>query len=580
MAKAYSYIRMSTDIQLKGDSLRRQSELSEAFAQKRGLELQVGTEYRDIGMSAYSGEHAKRGAFKRFLADVEAEKIEKGSYLLVESLDRLSRQDVATALTPFLRLLDAGIIIATLLDEAEYSKKSVSGHMGLAQLMTSLLIMARAHEESRTKSMRLAQAWSNKRANIQSKKLTKVAPAWLELSEDGTEFKIVQERAEMVRKIFQDTAEGVGANLIVKLLNRGQQPTWGRSKGWRASYIKKILTSRTVLGEYQPFQVIDGVKRPLVAIPGYYPSIVSEELYYTAEAARIGRRHKGGRKGPQITNLFTGLLKCGYCGAPIYLRNKGNGPKGGRYLICNAAEREHACKAVAVPYPPFETQFFSLTADIQFDFHTIYESEGERSAQATQKARVQALESKVKNTEEGRDRLMQSIEQGVGFEAAQNALMGRLNATLAEIDQLRRELSDAKRDAVLSAAQASSSESHQEELAKLVVLMRSQKSEDHLSIRARLAQLLREVVERIDLFTCGYTGVGTDVEGFLARLRGLGYSDEAIDLVKVNLGIGSGEYGNFKYMIIARNKNYNMVSPGDLSHAPQDLLLPSVKSVQ
>lgn len=36
---AYSYVRMSTDAQLKSDSLRRQTELSEAYAEKNGLRL-------------------------------------------------------------------------------------------------------------------------------------------------------------------------------------------------------------------------------------------------------------------------------------------------------------------------------------------------------------------------------------------------------------------------------------------------------------------------------------------------------------------------------------------------------------
>ncbi len=38
-AKAYSYVRMSTDKQLHGDSLRRQTEASRLYAEKHGLEL-------------------------------------------------------------------------------------------------------------------------------------------------------------------------------------------------------------------------------------------------------------------------------------------------------------------------------------------------------------------------------------------------------------------------------------------------------------------------------------------------------------------------------------------------------------
>ena len=48
-------------------------------------------------MASYSGANAKSGAFGEFLAAVESGYIEAGSVLLVESLDRVSRQDIDTA---------------------------------------------------------------------------------------------------------------------------------------------------------------------------------------------------------------------------------------------------------------------------------------------------------------------------------------------------------------------------------------------------------------------------------------------------------------------------------------------------
>ena len=58
--KAYSYVRMSTDIQLKGDSLRRQKESSKNYAEENNLEL-IET-LQDIGISAFSGKNSKDGA--------------------------------------------------------------------------------------------------------------------------------------------------------------------------------------------------------------------------------------------------------------------------------------------------------------------------------------------------------------------------------------------------------------------------------------------------------------------------------------------------------------------------------------
>ena len=46
-----------------------------------------------------------------FIADVEANRVSKGSVLLVESLDRLTRQQIGDALELFLKLLRLGITI-------------------------------------------------------------------------------------------------------------------------------------------------------------------------------------------------------------------------------------------------------------------------------------------------------------------------------------------------------------------------------------------------------------------------------------------------------------------------------------
>ena len=59
---AYSYIRMSTNLQIKGDSLRRQTELSEKYATDNNLELVKDFRLQDIGVSAFKGANVEKGA--------------------------------------------------------------------------------------------------------------------------------------------------------------------------------------------------------------------------------------------------------------------------------------------------------------------------------------------------------------------------------------------------------------------------------------------------------------------------------------------------------------------------------------
>ena len=85
---------MSTDIQLRGDSLRRQEQASKRYAEQHGLRLIEDFKLEDIGVSAFKGANVTSGSLGRFLDLVKAGDIAKGSYLLVESLDRISRQQV------------------------------------------------------------------------------------------------------------------------------------------------------------------------------------------------------------------------------------------------------------------------------------------------------------------------------------------------------------------------------------------------------------------------------------------------------------------------------------------------------
>ena len=139
---------MSTEPQLRGDSRRRQLEGSRAYAQANDLELAEGAELEDIGVSAFTGANVREGALGRFVEAVKAGSVKPGSYLIVESLDRLSREQVLTALSLFLSIIQGGIHLVTLADGHVYRP----GTTELPDLMMSLMIMSRAHEESQTKS--------------------------------------------------------------------------------------------------------------------------------------------------------------------------------------------------------------------------------------------------------------------------------------------------------------------------------------------------------------------------------------------------------------------------------------------
>lgn len=223
---AYSYIRFSRPEQLRGDSLRRQLKNAREWAEKRGVELDDSL--RDLGVSAYRGQNRTEGALSRFMALVESGRVAKGSFLLVESLDRLSREAVIDVLPRFLALIKSGIVVVTLLDGQEYSAKRLAEDT--SPLFISLVIMTRAHEESRTKAKRLSEAWTNKRAQAVATKavVTSRVPAWLKVvtDQDGKRIVPIPERVEIIRRIFARTIAGQGnTRCVATSIEKRSQPS-------------------------------------------------------------------------------------------------------------------------------------------------------------------------------------------------------------------------------------------------------------------------------------------------------------------------------------------------------------------
>lgn len=357
---AYSYIRMSTDVQLKGNSLERQKEKSREYADENNLELVEN--FHDIGISAFSGQNVEQGMFGQFLQLVKDGTIPKGSYLLIESLDRLSRQNIMESIPLFIGLLKADITIVTLIDGQIYGADKAD----FQNLLYPMVVLSRAHEESVAKSYRISKAWASKRLKILEKKLTAICPAWLKLNYVTNQFDIIADRGVVVRSIFDMADKGYGSYSISKNLNNNNIPTFGSSKGWHDSYITRILNNRAVLGEFQAHKLLNGVyKSEGEVVADYFPNLIDEEQFLRVRQARRKRAVDGaGRKGPAYRNLFTNIAKCAYCGAPMRFVHKGPPPKGGMFLRCTNSVRNFSCTASSWRYSQFETAFLYFVQEL------------------------------------------------------------------------------------------------------------------------------------------------------------------------------------------------------------------------
>jgi DNA invertase Pin-like site-specific DNA recombinase len=343
--RAYSYVRMSTHRQLRGDSLRRQLDRSKAFADEHNLLLDDSMQ--DLGISAWKGRNFKAGALGRFLAKVENGEIAKGSYLLIESLDRLSREAVPDALTLFMAIINSGIVIATLgrEDRQIYSREVLNGDW--TKLIIGLAVMSRGHEESQTKSERIGAANRRKRelARRGEGQITGLTPTWIDAKRlEGGRYEFsLNHHAATVREIYEMAGRGLGATAIARRLNTSGTLTFKSKRGWYQSIIKLVLKRQDVIGVFQPHHIVDGKRVPDGdPISGYFPTAVDKDLFWRVQLMRrlIG---KPGRKGATFGNLFTGLCFCAHCHGPMGMKTSYVRSGRVQYLVCSNHARGYDC---------------------------------------------------------------------------------------------------------------------------------------------------------------------------------------------------------------------------------------------
>jgi DNA invertase Pin-like site-specific DNA recombinase len=353
---AYSYLRFSTPEQAGGDSLRRQTQAAVDYATQHGLEL-IDASYQDLGVSAYRGANAETGMLAEFMEAVRAGTIKPGSWLLIESMDRLSRAKPRKATRLLETICEEGITVVTLSDGKRYDEATLDDDP--MAFLWAFMVATRANEESAMKSKRLQASWQNKRKlALGDVKTTSRAPTWLKLHADRRGFDVDKERAAVIRRIYQMTADGVGQHKIAGTLNREGVPTFGTGRQWHRSFIANLLNSDTVIGTYTP-HVIEHVegrtrRRPVAQIEEYYPAIIDRDLWATVRALMAVKSSQRGRHAHStntVANILGGVARCSRCGGAMTLVTKN---KRDRYLVCTRAKTRAGCTYQSVRYDTVE----------------------------------------------------------------------------------------------------------------------------------------------------------------------------------------------------------------------------------
>jgi DNA invertase Pin-like site-specific DNA recombinase len=366
-AKAYSYSRFSTPEQAKGHSLQRQTEAARAWAAANGVVLDDELTFQDRGVSGFTGANIETGELGVFLERVRDGTIPQGSWLLVENLDRISRQAARKAVRTIEDIVTAGITVVDLLDGGrEYSAEALDKDPFLFVMM--VLKFIRANEESTTKGVRVAKAHAARREKFAGQeKLTKPytlkLPAWIRWSESTSSYELIDERAEWLRWMFEMADDGMGQHTIAAQLNEAKVETWGAGKWkaryWHRSYIRKLLTNKAAIGVFVPHTVrkVEGKRSkertPQKPIAHRFPAAVDRELFERVNSRLSTTEARGRNTKVPVRSIFAGVLKCQHCGGTVTRVNKGEHV----YLVCSAAHgRAGTCKYESVPYHEAESE--------------------------------------------------------------------------------------------------------------------------------------------------------------------------------------------------------------------------------
>ncbi len=302
--KAYSYVRFSSGRQQRGMSLDRQLDSATRYAHRQGLVLDTST-YKDLGVSAFKSKNVE-GALGAFIEAVESKVVAKGSYLLIENLDRLSRDTVDVAMELFLSITRRGIVIVTLMDEQVYSSATIKENW--TKLIVAMAVMARANEESATKSKRSLAAKAKRHAKGDFS--APHPPFWLDHEGDRTKFKLKPKPTAVVKRMFKLALAGEGARAIARRLNAEKVPIFTKAKEWTQIQVSRILAMPAAMGAAR---LNTKTGTPTVK-EGAYPAVVSKQEWERVRGLVSDRHTVRGSTVSRPDNIFGGIAFCGHCG--------------------------------------------------------------------------------------------------------------------------------------------------------------------------------------------------------------------------------------------------------------------------
>lgn len=430
------YARFSSDLQ-DGRSIADQLALCREYAARQAWTI-VAT-YTDHAVSGASIDG--RPDFTRLIADAEARAFD---VVLAEDVYRFSR-DAADALRFHAHAQFIGIRVFTVADGA--ATKLLFGLKGL---------MGQETLDQLARNVRRGQQARLREGLAPGGRLYGYAPVPGKPGERA----IVDDEAEVVRRIYREYAAGATPRQIAGGLNRDRVPA-PRGTRWNASTLHGnaargygILVNPIYRGVLR-WGRVSMVKRPgtnkrLSRInpadawrdaPAPQLAIVPPDILAAVDARRSAQAHKRPEYQRRPRRLLSGLMRCAACGGGM--STAGQDKSGRTRLRCSTASESGTCPAPATFYlDAVESLVLSRLRTELRDPQVVaayvkeYHAERARLAAGSSRRR-EAIERRLAQIDRDQARAVDVILQGIGDV---RAIGDRSRALAAERDQLAAEL--------------------------------------------------------------------------------------------------------------------------------------------
>jgi DNA invertase Pin-like site-specific DNA recombinase len=492
--EAFSYIRFSSKSQADGASLERQLTGTRAYCEENNLILNETLTFKDLGVSAFKGDNLAHG-LGDLLQACEDRLIPRGSAIVVESLDRLSRQRpraVSTLLGLFLDKFGLEVHLTGIRKVLLPESKSAAEE-GMDLLYVAMLAI-RASEEQETKAARLSDAFRRKRDRVSKGEALletnqNKLPWWVVHNPETGKLESPAERATTVKLIFKWASEGVTSPEIARRLDAKSVPTWRpRADRWSPSRIRHLILSDSALGVLESTARSKAIGQDF-KVAGYYPVLINAELAAKArqalsENSRYGRGN--GVPTPDTTerphNILRGLIKIEGHASRYDCRK--NGAKGAWIGYYYGYDEMNKKNLGVVSSRLLEPTLIAGLRELRLDDLKPEVDEIDPATVALADAR-----RRLADGEKSLQRILSAIEKG-----------GELDSLLKRLSVLEREKADLQTNVDTLERKVRSTQvigNGKVELEEMVSVLDADLTDN--TMRSRMAQAIRRVVSRIDV---------------------------------------------------------------------------------